>query len=505
MRSEQALKNMIANIVLQIIVFTSGLLLPRFFLEAYGSSVNGMVSSVTQFLGYLGLAEAGVGTASIVALYKPLADEDQNEVNCVLTATKDFYNRSGVIFTALVVCLAMVYPYFVSQQLDSTLIRAMILILASSTIVDYVLLGKYKVFLTANQKGYVVFLIQGIGTAVNMVLSIVLIYSGQGVLLVKAIVTFVYIMRFFLVRGYVRKVYPEVNFKATPHTEKLHQRGAALLHQVVGTIVNNTDVVVLTICLGAKSLLEVSVYSIYSLVSYAVSQLLLSFSDSLTAGFGEVISKGEEKTLQRSFKSYEYMFMIILFIAVGCVWTLLVPFVSVYTINVSDVNYFRPDTGILFALLVFLQNVRVPGITIICAAGHYKETQRQAITEAVINIVISLTLVWRFGMNGVLFGTVCSYGYRSFEIIYYNSKYLVHNSGKTTCKRIIRNMCLSAVLILGGLHFVPQTMHGFVQWFCYAAIYGMISVGAVTIWNYIWEPQEFQILLRRLTGIFHRE
>ena len=50
MRGKQAFKNMVANLFLQVIVLLSGLILPRFILEAYGSSVNGMITSVNQFL-----------------------------------------------------------------------------------------------------------------------------------------------------------------------------------------------------------------------------------------------------------------------------------------------------------------------------------------------------------------------------------------------------------------------------------------------------------------------
>ena len=40
---------------------------------AYGSDVNGLVSSITQFLGYIALVEGGVGGVIRAALYKPLA------------------------------------------------------------------------------------------------------------------------------------------------------------------------------------------------------------------------------------------------------------------------------------------------------------------------------------------------------------------------------------------------------------------------------------------------
>ncbi len=234
MRNKQAAKNMLANIFLQVIIFLSGIILPRFFLQEYGSSVNGMVTSINQFLVYLGLAEAGVGTASVVALYGPLAREDQAEVNSILSASRRFYNRSGYLFGALVAGFAFVYPYLITGQLDAGLVRMMVLVLASSTLVDYFLLGKYKVLLTANQQGYVVAYVQAIGTALNMAVSILLISLHMPVLFVKAMATVIYILRFFFVRAYVHKNYKETDFHAVPKMDGLNQRSAALLHQIVG-------------------------------------------------------------------------------------------------------------------------------------------------------------------------------------------------------------------------------------------------------------------------------
>ena len=50
MSSQQKLKaNMISSLVLQITVFISGIILPRLFIESYGSRVNGLISSIQQF------------------------------------------------------------------------------------------------------------------------------------------------------------------------------------------------------------------------------------------------------------------------------------------------------------------------------------------------------------------------------------------------------------------------------------------------------------------------
>lgn len=496
---------MAANLFLQIVVFISGIILPRFILQAYGSSINGMITSVNQFLTYLGLAEAGVATASVVALYTPLALGRKDEVNSILSAARKFYNRSGVLFLSLTAVLVFIYPFFISGQLDNSLVRWMIVVLAGSTLVDYFFLGKYRVLLMANQEGYVVALIQSVGTVANMVVSIGLIYAGASVLAVKAVATGVYVLRLFLVKAYTKKKYPDLDFHAQPAEGALKQKNAALFHQVVTIIVNNTDTTILTICLGSRSLLEVSVYGIYMLVVNAVNQLLTSFSNGLTAGFGEVIARREEETLKKSYSDYEYMFFLIFFVVVACMGVLLIPFISVYTIDMKDVQYVRPVIAVLFTLLVFLQNVRIPGLTIICAAGHYKETRYQAGLEAAINIVVSLALVWSMGMTGVLIGTVCSYGYRSFEIILYTNRHLIPGTAKTAFIRIIRNLIVTAVLIVAGIWLIPQNMTSFINWFIYAVAAGVVSVVLIVGVNYIAEPQEFKNLILRILGIVSRK
>ena len=309
----------------------------------------------------------------------------------------------------------------------------------------------------------------------------------------------------FFRKAYAKKKYPDLDFHAQPAEGALKQKNAALFHQVVTIIVNNTDTTILTICLGSRSLLEVSVYGIYMLVVNAVNQLLTSFSNGLTAGFGEVIARREEETLKKSYSDYEYMFFLIFFVVVACMGVLLIPFISVYTIDMKDVQYVRPVIAVLFTLLVFLQNVRIPGLTIICAAGHYKETRYQAGLEAAINIVVSLALVWSMGMTGVLLGTVCSYGYRSFEIILYTNRHLIPGTAKTAFSRIIRNLVVTAVLIAAGIWLIPQNMTSFINWFIYAVAAGVVSVVLIVGVNYIAEPQEFKNLILRILGIVSRK
>ena len=143
MRTKQAFKNLVASLLLEAVLALSGLIIPRFFTALYGSSMNGLVSSVNQFISYMCLVEAGVGAAGTVALYGPLAQKNYLQISEIVSAARAFYMRSGWIFIGLVAALVGFYPLIVQNQIaDAGFVRMMIVILSLSGIVDYFILGK---------------------------------------------------------------------------------------------------------------------------------------------------------------------------------------------------------------------------------------------------------------------------------------------------------------------------------------------------------------------------
>ena len=82
MKLSRTYKNLFSNIIVQVILALSGIIIPKLIILKYGSALNGMVGSIGQFLMYAGLVEAGIGNAAIVSLYNPLM---LNDTKCVST------------------------------------------------------------------------------------------------------------------------------------------------------------------------------------------------------------------------------------------------------------------------------------------------------------------------------------------------------------------------------------------------------------------------------------
>lgn len=507
MRTRQAFLNAVFSLLLQVALAVSGLLVPRFFIAVYGSSVNGLVSSITQFITYMNLVEAGVGAAGTVALYRPLAEKNIERINGVLSATRLFYLRSGIIFAVLVGLLTIFYPHLVNNEIqDMGFIRLMIIVLSLSGVIDYFFLGKYRVLLMADQRGYVLYGIQIVGTVVMTALSLWQINIGCSALLVKGTAAAIFILRSVVAIIYCKMHYKDYKFNGPPIKEAFTQRNAALLHQIVGAVANNAAVVLLTLMVKKDALAEVSVYTVYNLVAYSLATLLTSLTNGLTPSFGEVISRDEKDVLKRSYSSYEMIMFLLIFVCYICMAVLLNPFISLYSMQFTDgVNYIRPELVVVFTLSGILQSVRHPALTMICAAGHYKETKWRAVIELAISLVFSLTLTSRFGVFGVMLAMCLSYLYRTTDVIIYTAKNFLPGTIKKTVIRLLRNAAVMVALIFLGIKFLPQTTDSWFVWIVSAAIIGIASVVSLCLVNWIFEPMEFKKLFSLVKNIFAKK
>lgn len=105
MRSKKAVFNIIANLFLQIFIFAYGFILPKIVIQKYGSNVNGLISSITQFLSYISLLESGVGPVVKSILYKPLSNHNKSEIEDILYSTEVFFKRIAYIFLVYILIL----------------------------------------------------------------------------------------------------------------------------------------------------------------------------------------------------------------------------------------------------------------------------------------------------------------------------------------------------------------------------------------------------------------
>ena len=459
-----------SNVVLQAVTMLCGFVLPPLIVGTFGSEANGMVASISQFIACLNLVEAGIGGAAVASLYRPLAEGDVDRRNAILSAAVVFYRRSGLVFVFLVLLLALAYPLAVGSEVDRVQAGLMVLVLGITGTAEFFLIGKYRVLLTADRKVAVISAVQMLALVVSTALSVALIHAGCGIVMVKLASALVYLGRYAVIALYVRSHYSKLDFRAPPDTGAVSQSRSVLVHQVGGFAVFNSPLVIITLLCPLK---DASVYAVYAMVFSALGNLLGALSNGIQAFFGESLARNGIGVTQRSFGVYETLFYAATSWAFSCAHLLTVPFMAIYTRNMTDANYVRPLLAYLFIAVGVANCMRKPCDLLIMSAGHFRQTQWRSLLESAINIVASVAFTLRFGMTGVLLGGLCSYLYRTLDIIIYANARILRRNPLCSLAKIggCLAVCAVMVFLLGREEFSPNT---YLEWVAGAIVRGAV-------------------------------
>lgn len=481
MRSRKALLNIVASLLLQFTLILSGFIIPWLIIRTYGSSVNGVIASISQFLGFFALLEGGVGGVVRSALYKSLASNDVVTISRVLKSAERFFKRISYVFIAFLLIMAIGYPYLVSYEFTKTFIFTLVIILGIKSISQYYFGITYQILLQADQKSYFTSFLHLIAIIISTVVATILINLGANIHVVQLFSAMVFFLKPIVLNIYVKHNYKLINDCVEDNNE-LKQKWDGMGHHIAYFLHNKTDIIILTLFTSVK---EVSVYSVYMMVALGIRNLTTTISSGIEAAFGNMIAKGEKELLEKNFNIFEFIFYILITILFTSAALLILPFISIYTKGVTDANYYQPLFAYILLAAEAVYCIRLPYHTVVIAAGHFKQTRNGAFLEAGINIVISLVLVNFLGMIGVAIGTLCSVIFRTVQYALYLSKNVLNRSLLKLIKRCLVNLCAILMTIAISQLLPSVIISNYVQWVIYAFEITVISILVTLFFNSI--------------------
>lgn len=441
-RKKKFLLNTGVGILKQVVTVICGFILPRYFLLYYGSSVNGLVSSITNFLSFIALLDMGVGAVVQANLYKTLADGDHDQISRIVKSSERFFRKLAYIFICYIVVLCFLFPSMVEFGTWYTV--SLLVIISISTLAQYLFGVTYQLLLDADQKSYVQLIMQ-IGTIVlNTVFAILLIQAGVSIHVVKLMTAAVYILRPLGQMVYVRKYY-NLNKRIEVIGEPIKQKWNGFSQHFAAVVCQNVDIAVLTLF---STLENVSIYSVYYNVTNGVAQLIMTAATGLESLFGNMIAKEEKEKLIKTFNIVEWIAHAVVTAVFTIAALMIVPFISVYTRGIIDTNYIVPLFGMLLVTAYGARCLRVPYFLVIKAAGHFKETQNGAYISAGLNMAITIAFVFKFGLIGAATGTLVAMIYHTCYFVWYLQKNILERSAKY----FIRYLITDAIVV--GISFI---------------------------------------------------
>ncbi len=393
---------LISNIILVITSLLS-FINAKYFILNIGLQSYGIIKVFTQLLGYITLAESGTGTASTYALYKPLAEGDYQRVNEVLHTMKKLYTR--IIFFIILsgALLVLALPFILKDvNVDFKIVLYWSIYVLNSAL-SYVG-AKYAILYTADQKYNLVKAIQGSSQIISQSLQLISLFVFKSLLLfimlhiVGAVLSIMGLKRYFD-RDYRAILAAK---KQVLKIDKAIVKGIKDLffHKLSYVLIGNTDLIIISTFISVET---AAIYFSYSMISKMLTTLVETITAVITPSIGKFISFNDKNAVYTKFKSLNIFYLYSALVFSVTTYLLIQPFMTIWINN-------KFDNQLLIFFLCLNMGIAIyrSCLDVFKHGSGFFSDIHLPILEAGINLVLSLLLVTRFGLVGIVVGTTTS-------------------------------------------------------------------------------------------------
>lgn len=366
--------------------------------------LNGTFSSI---LSMLSLAELGIGSAITYSLYRPLAEQDQKQIAARMALFRRVYWTIGLVTILLGGALTPFLPVLIQNLPDIPHIDLIYLLFVLNTALSYLFSYKQSLII-ADQRQYIT-------TSCHVLLNI-LLQVAQALFLWLTRNYFVYLglqigttLLENLILGHIaNRLFPYLNVyqnepvEVEAKKEIIKNTKAMLAHRVGGIVVFGTDNLLISYFFGMVS---VGSYSNYQMITGALTSIYSQLFSALMASVGNLGVTAGPKQVLGVFEKVNFAGSWLYGFSTVCLTILLNPFIELW---VGESYLFDQRIVCLIALNFYLYGMRQAVLIFRDAEGLYWYDRYKPITEAAINLVVSIALAAPLGVAGIFVGTAVS-------------------------------------------------------------------------------------------------
>lgn len=505
MRAEKVVRNIFYDYLGNILTIIVGFISKTVFIYTLGEEYLGLSGLYTNVLTVLSLAELGIGSAITFELYKPLADKN----NELLYGLMNFYKKAYKIIGWIVLVIGIMFVPFLKYiikfesniDINYTLIYILFLL---NSVFSYWFNAYKATILIASQQKYLTKKIEYVLVIIQTIVQVgaLFIWHSYVVFLIVGIVRS--ILQNYLVAQKTDKVFPFLKEEKQLHLEegvkeRIYKNVYAMsLYKVSGVVVNSTDNIIISAFISTNVLGR---YSLYNYIIISIKSFLAIIFDSFVAAIGDFnVTETDEKKKQ--------IFDVIFFLTFCSYGMMSVGLVQVSSLFVSlwaGKEYLMRNSTVVLMVLVFLISGLENATYIFrTGCGIYDIAKYRPVISAVLNLVVSIILVNRIGINGVFIGTIVSrmlsYWLVDPQVVYKHILRMpVADYYITYCKYIV--ILLASTLISQFLSSFLQC-EGWLLFIAKGLIAEIIFCGAIFI--FYRKTHKYQYLVSSISRIVRR-
>lgn len=408
-RTQLAAKNTTINIIFKLVSMIASFVIKTVMIKNMGLQYTGVSSLFTDILTLLSLAELGIGTAITYSLYKPLSQKDYKKIASYMNFYKKAYSMIGVTVFIVGLLFIPVLPFLVTDVPDIresiTLIYFLYLV---NTSLSYFLIYKSSL-LIANQENYKVSYIQSIATISKVIIQTLILIKFMNFYLFLITDIIITLIQNLIISNKADHEFKEIKKYRNLTIDEIEKKkmfnniAALAMYQISGVVINSTDSIIISAFLGTG---VVAFISNYRLIVRSVDGFIVQITSSLTPSIGNYVASDNVNNNQELiFRKISFINFIITLISSMVLLFFTNNFIAMW---LGEKYVLHDSVLILFILDYIIVNLIRPVATFRNANGLFVQGKWRPVIMAIINIFLSLILVKKIGVPGVLLGTIIS-------------------------------------------------------------------------------------------------
>lgn len=484
-------KEIILNFIFTILTSVVMFLQNKYFVEYMGIETLGVMKLFSQLLQYLNIVEMGLGSASTFSLYKPLAEKNYKQVSIILSTIKSIYNKIALLLFCLGILVTPILPFFMKVKFFDKTMYIYWILYVLNTVSTYLFI-KYVILFTANQEFIYVRFVQSLSKFIYQILQIWLIIKYHSFLLFIILLILDNLTQYILFKRYFNKNYSFI-YSSKERYKGLNRDIKNLFWHKIGIlIVFNTDLILIS---KLVSIEVVGIYANYQLIIQMIKTIINIIINVIRPKVGKYIAINSKEEIYRLFKKVNIIFLLIGILLSYCTYLLINYFISLWIGKEYTLSNFTVQ---LICINIFVACFRVILDIFKDGSGFFDDIQCP-ILESIINLVFSIVLGLKYGLNGIIVGTIIS----NISIILIYKPILVFkkcfNQNLKEYIQVYGNYLILVIVSLLSLNkiikvFIVNEINSWLSWILYS-IKISIFTSIVLIFIFLLS-KDFKILLK---------
>nr|WP_320038351.1 sugar transporter [uncultured Bacteroides sp.] len=407
-RFQKSILNARVGIIFYFLTLFFSFFSRKIFLNCLGDNFIGLTGTLLNILALLNLAELGIGTCISFFLFKPIQEKSQDKIIEIMSVFGYLYRKIGIIIGLAGIVISLFFPlFFKNTSFNMGIIYFSFFSYLGSSLIGY-FINYREILLSADQKNYIVSAYFQTAGIIKTIVQIILAYTYKNLYLWISIEFLFGIIICIILNWKIDKEYPWLKTNVSngklllkKYPQVITYTKQIFIQKIKEFILTKSDEIMI---FAFVSLKMVAIYGNYTMILNKLVVLINILLDGISSGVGNLVAEGNKKNTMKVFWELMSIRYFIAGVITFSLYHLIEPFICWWLGKGYIMNH-----TILILLLINLFILQTRGIvdTYNQALGRFSDTW-SAWAEAIINISVTFSTAFQWGIIGILLGKISS-------------------------------------------------------------------------------------------------